>query len=225
MRSVQLTAEPVRLPKPALSTRSLLLPESRNDGIDPAAVAAELAEQERSERLAQRTAELEAKARDDGYRAGYAEGLRAAEAAWQSRLSSLAAIVDAIEVEAARAQEAIEDDIVAIAFEATTRLLDGSRLTVERVINIVDGIRRERPGPEPLTLHLSPDDYELMVTDPLFVTLEDDKKRVKLVEDPAVAPGDCSVRAAHGIRDCSLQSRLVELEKAFLDARSGLAHR
>jgi flagellar assembly protein FliH len=203
--------------------------ETALHSFEPAAVAAEAVAgasiMARETRDIQKSIELslddaEKQARERGYEAGRAQGLNEAEAEFKSRVERLESIIAAFERARAECIAAAEDDAVAIAFEAVTRMLGIGSASLDSIKAVVAEIGRSQPDCGPVVLRVHSSDYEALVAEPFVAALEDDQQKIRLVEDPRVVLGGCIVETDRGALDARIETQLDRLRKILLEARA-----
>lgn len=172
------------------------------------------------EREAARLAETRQRARDEGVKQGQAEGRAAVESEWQDRLQRLVNLTESLHGEREAVLGAIEDDVVALTFEAVTRILGDlpvTKLIVQRTVRALFASGDYR---DPITVRVSSEDYELLVAEPAIVELEDQRSALRLVEDARIKLGGCIVETARGALDARIETQVERLRLALLEGRA-----
>lgn len=166
--------------------------------------------------------QLEQEAKERGYREGYQQGEDAARKKWQAGIDGLARMLEAVAAARTAASMAAVDDTVAIAYEAVIKILGDGARSREAVAEVVESIRQSQGDGGPLVVRVGPEDYEALVVEPEFISLEDERGRIRLVEDSRVALGGCIVETSRGSLDARLDTQLARLRDLLLDARTAV---
>ncbi|MCK9193393.1 MAG: FliH/SctL family protein [Nevskia sp.] len=169
---------------------------------------------------AERRAEARHRAYDEGFKHGQAEGRVSIEAEWAGKLHGLVSVVEALQGAREDVFRTMEDDIVALAFEAIVRILGPAPVTRLIVEQMVRELFASGDYQDPITVRVSSEDYELLVAEPAIVELEDRRAAIKLVEDARLKLGGCIIETARGALDARIETQLERLRSALLDARA-----
>lgn len=150
------------------------------------------------------------KARDEGYRAGYAEGRQAGEAEFirqtEEKLNQLCSIIGNLQVSLAHIDQHVGDQLLDLGLEIAAQVVHGS-LSVKRELLLP--IIREAMGELPLhhgtiSLHLNPDDAESLgeaLRDQLAHT------GAHIVADQSISAGGCHLKAGNSDIDATMETR------------------
>jgi len=157
-------------------------------------------------------AALEEQARAEGYAAGRAEGLAAAQQQLQQRLGQLDALYDA----AARPLQSLDEqtgqELARLATIVASRVIAHElQLSPGLIANAV----RQAAGMLPaatreLRVHVHPDDLALLQE------LGAAESHWQLLADPALARGDCQLESARSRLDARVETRLAAVIDAVL---------
>lgn len=169
---------------------------------------------------AERRAEARQRAYDEGFKHGQAEGRVSIEGEWAGKLHGLVSVVEALQGAREDVFRTMEDDIVALAFEAIVRILGPAPITRLIVEQMVRELFASGDYQDPITVRVSSEDYELLVAEPAIVELEDRRAAIKLVEDARLKLGGCIIETARGALDARIETQLERLRSALLDARA-----
>lgn len=169
---------------------------------------------------AERLAEARQRAYDEGFKHGQAEGRVSIEGEWAGKLHGLVSVVEALQGAREDVFRTMEDDIVALAFEAIVRILGPAPITRLIVEQMVRELFASGDYQDPITVRVSSEDYELLVAEPAIVELEDRRAAIKLVEDARLKLGGCIIETARGALDARIETQLERLRSALLDARA-----
>jgi flagellar biosynthesis/type III secretory pathway protein FliH len=193
-------------------------------GFEPTAVVVEAitgtAAAARSPVDEKKAADIEAEARDRGYREGYEAGSKSAQEEWRTRIDRLDRVIVAFEDAQAECLANAEDDAVAIAFEAALRMLGDKRASLDVVAEVVSSVRGDQSSSEPITVRVNSNDYEALIAEPAIIALEDEQQKIRLIEDPRITMGGCIVETDRGALDARIETQIDRLRKTLLEARA-----
>ncbi len=166
-------------------------------------------------------ADAEAEARERGYKAGHQAALKSVQDEWGARVERLERVIAAFEDAQAESLDRAEDDAVAIAFAAISRMLGDKRASLDLIAEIVADIRRDESNDaEPIVVRVKSDDYEALIAEPFIIALEDEHRKIRLVEDPRVMLGGCIVETSRGSLDARIETQIDRLRKVLLETRA-----
>ena len=157
---------------------------------------------------------------EDGERAGRAalpwqeaEALRHAACALASALDGLVALRGRYLLENRRT-------VVELACAIAERVLGAPAIECDAIAALVDRAVALFPAEEPLTLHLSPADHEVLAASPdgLLGRLTSGAGRIAVVADPALAPGAVRLAGASGDVRAVVAEVLARLRAELGDA-------
>lgn len=159
------------------------------------------------------------------YDEAYAVGLREGRAAGQKELKGKGQQLDALMRVLAVPFEQLDDEIEQELVDLTTAMV---RQLVRREIKTEPGevmaVVREALAALPaasrnVRLHLHPEDAALVRE---AVSVSEEERSWKIVEDPVISRGGCRVRTEHSQIDATLETRLNQLfAKVFGGERTG----
>lgn len=167
-----------------------------------------------------RLAEARQRASEEGFKQGQAEGRAEAESEWRDKLKQLVDVTENLHGEREAIFGAIEDDVIALTFEAITRILGEQSITKLIVQQTVRSLFASGDYRDPIIVRVSSQDYELLVAEPSIVELEDQRSALRLVEDARLKLGGCIVETVRGSLDARIETQLERLRSALLDGRS-----
>jgi flagellar assembly protein FliH len=161
-------------------------------------------------------AALEREAFAKGFASGDSAGHEAAVARGEAMLRRLALTIDEMAVLRADMIQKSERQLVQLAV-AIARRITLRELTIDRtLLSALARVALDRLGEtSSATIRLHPDDYRA-ITPP--GQLEATTGSVRVVADPAIAPGGCVVQADLGLIDVGLDAQLAEISGALLGA-------
>jgi flagellar assembly protein FliH len=162
-----------------------------------------------------------ARVEEEGRATGHAKGLAQALDEFQSQRKALASLISVL-TQAVDAQiDGLEDAAIAIAFEATVKLLGDRLATAAGVRASVQQVLQRVRSNEKARVRLSPADHALLVQQAESGGI--DATRFELASDATIALGGCIVETRAGRIDGSLETQLARLADALLAARRAAA--
>ncbi|MDB5986154.1 MAG: hypothetical protein JWR16_1207 [Nevskia sp.] len=163
------------------------------------------------------------KARSEGFARGHAEGLskgqQAAAQEWRAQLEDLDLLVESFQKEREELMPKLEDDLVAVAFEAVMAILGESAVS-KHVIQ--EAVRKAAAGvasDSPITIRVSQVQLAQLSNAEDLSFIGKRKGAVEWVEDIRVELGGCIVETGRGTLDARLETQVDRLRKALLAAR------
>jgi flagellar biosynthesis/type III secretory pathway protein FliH len=197
-----------------LETRGELIPAAAS----PADRASEIVASARAQ-----AAQIESEARAEGYRAGRAEGLAAAEQERAATSAALGGVLAALQESREAYLAATERDVVELAVAIAEKIV-GAALVAdpELVCNLVAGALRAVEGGNGVVLEVNPDDVELVQrwldasTLPLAAKIE-------LRAERRIARGGCVVRTPEGEIDARVREQLDRAEEVLRETLAAAA--
>jgi flagellar assembly protein FliH len=162
-----------------------------------------------------------ARVEEEGRAAGHAKGLAQARDESGSQREALASLIAAL-TQAVDAQiDGLEDTAIAIAFEATLKLLGNRLATTDGVRASVQQVLQRVRSNEKARVRLSPADHALLVQQAESGGI--DAARFELASDATIVLGGCIVETRAGRIDGSLETQLARLADTLLAARRAAA--
>jgi flagellar assembly protein FliH len=154
-----------------------------------------------------------AAARDEGYRAGFAEG-QAQVAGAAAAVAEIARGMDAL---ADRLQEDAVREATALAVEVAARVLRAELAArPERVAEVVRGAIRRAADRSSLVARVSPLDLAACrAAVPAIMEEMGGIARLEVVDDPRVSPGSCLLETSAGDVDATVESQLGRILEAL----------
>lgn len=190
--------------------------ELPNVGVGPTASAAANASPQPTVR---ELAALEQQAREEGYAAGHAEGMAAAQQQLRQRLAELDALYDAAARPLQQLDEQTGQELAQLAMIVARRVIAHElQLSPALVVQAV----RQAAGALPaatreLRVHLHPADLALLRESGAAET------HWQLLADATLARGDCRLESERSRLDARLETRLAAMIDAVLGDSSGAA--
>jgi flagellar assembly protein FliH len=154
-----------------------------------------------------RLQELERIAREDGFKAGYADGLEAGRRELDGRLRQFDDLLAALATPLDQVDEAVEHELVALALAVARQLVRREiRTSPGEIVAVVREAMAALPSASrELELRLHPEDA-LLVRDAL--NLAEGGRNLRLVDDPVLTRGGCTISTDIAQVDATLESRL-----------------
>lgn len=157
-------------------------------------------------------------AHDEGYQAGFAEGVEAARAQREARLAEdvrrLQALLDPVSEAVREFDHVMSEDLLALALEISRQMLrQALHVKPELVLPIVRSAMENLPQNTPHPhLHLHPEDAALVRAG---MQSEIAMGGWKIIEDQRIARGGCRIETAVSDIDASVDHRWKRLALAF----------
>ena len=159
-------------------------------------------------------------ARQEGFQAGYQQGIASAEQYLAPSVSALAAAQEALGDERARAAEAVEREAVELAFRIAEKALGAAiEAKPEHVVDVVRGGLRRLLERERVVVMVHPDDLDVLraAADGLQTELGGIGS-MEVQAERRVGRGGAIVRTAAGEVDGRLEMQLERAREAMLEA-------
>lgn len=150
---------------------------------------------------------IEQQAREEGFEAGYREGIEAGRQAQASRIEYLEQLMQALTRPLADLDRQVEADLVELAIAIARQLLHGEyEIAPERVARVVrDAIGMLPAASRVVRLQLHPEDAALVRE---LVQLPESAGDWQIIEDPTVSRGGCLVDSETVRVDATVEGRL-----------------
>ncbi len=180
--------------------------------------------QEAQARLEEAQAQVESirqQAYQEGYQKGREEGRQAEQARLQAAAQDLARSLESLDQLRVRILSAMEGEIVALVQSVCERcFLTPRAVSPESVRQVVSQAVTRLGEAERVEVRLSAGDLEVVKEfQPQLEEMIEGLKRLRLVADPELGPGDCVVSSATAMVDATLKTRrqriLEALEEMF----------
>lgn len=192
-------------------------------GANPAPARTEIqAEEARAAQLAAQAAAARREAEAMGFEAGKKAGLEAVRAQWAEHFARAGRLLDSLKRRREDLLLALEDDIAAIAFEASVKIIGQRELSHERVAEVVRTAVAQVADQDALVVKLSPGDLP-------YVDGEQIRKELGRMStltpmaDAAVELGGCIVESKLGTLDARLETQMGRLRELILETRGKAA--
>jgi len=159
-------------------------------------------------------------ARQDGFQAGYQQGLAGAQEYLAPSVQALAAVQEALGDERGRAAEAVEREAVELAFRIAEKALGAAiEAKPEHVVDVVRGGLRRLLERERVVVMVHPDDLDVLraAADGLQAELGGIGS-MEVQAERRVGRGGAIVRTAAGEVDGRLEVQLERAREAMLEA-------
>jgi flagellar biosynthesis/type III secretory pathway protein FliH len=169
--------------------------------------------------------------REDGLQAGLGEGRKAAQQkadedsvamrkALAERVNRLDALVGELTLQMDRRFADVEEEMLALCFEAVVRIVGEAATSPDGVRGIVRQAIVEARSKEAAVVHVSPQDLDFLEADAdLKSWLINASRRVQWMGDDRVETGGCLVMAPDGGLDARLETQLARLAALFSSLR------
>jgi flagellar biosynthesis/type III secretory pathway protein FliH len=157
--------------------------------------------------------------RNQAYREGFASGVEDGRREFAMQGEKMAVLLESLGALRGELLSEVEDDVVAIVFQAVTAIIGNAlaeRIGVVEVVRQVIGQVRDR---ENLIVRVSSKDF-LLIQD-AYAPDNCVGQRVDVVAEPRILPGGCLVESSAGTLDGRLDVQLHSLRELLLGVRSG----
>lgn len=158
-------------------------------------------------------------ARNQAYREGFASGIDDGRREFAVQGEKMAALLESLGALRGELLSEVEDDVVAIVFQAVTAIIGNvlaERVGVVEVVRQVIGQVRDH---ENLIVRVSSKDFALIKD--AYAPENCVGQRVDVVAEPRILPGGCLVESSAGTLDGRLEVQLHSLRELLLGVRSG----
>lgn len=158
-------------------------------------------------------------ARKQAYREGFASGVEDGQREFVVQGEKMAALLESLGGVRGELLREVEDDVVAIVFQAVTAIIGNAlaeRVGVVDVVRQVIGQVRDR---ENLIVRVSSKDFALIKD--AYAPENCVGQRVEVLAEPRILPGGCLVESSAGTLDGRLEVQLHSLRELLLGVRSG----
>lgn len=158
--------------------------------------------------------------REDGHRAGLAEGRSLEEARTRSAFDAAARVVSEVEARMAQMEEAARRDLPGLATAIASHLVEASVESDPAILaRLVRKAVSEFLPDEPVKIRVNPRDLALL-SGPLGVDADDSPvagRSVRWLSDPEVRPGGCLVESRDRLVDGRVSSALERIYRALTE--------
>jgi flagellar biosynthesis/type III secretory pathway protein FliH len=181
---------------------------------------AQLLDEQRSwrQQAEQELAALREKVAQEGHATGQALGLAEASEAYRQKLQQADALIDRLGALLGEQLVQSQDLVVAIAFEAVTKILGEAAATPEGVRAVVAQAMEHTRQREKLVVRVPAEDYRLLIED-LPATHPLARPGIEIRPDAQLSGGGCVIEADAGQLDATLATQLAALRTVLLQAR------
>ncbi len=151
-------------------------------------------------------------ARDEGYQAGYSEGMARAEAAKEQYLNMQARLkeeydrqIEALEPEFIETLTGIYEHIFKVDLSSYHQL----------VVNLLTDAMQKTESPRNYIVHVSRDDYQAVsgAREEILEKTGTLSDHLEIISDMTLSPSQCMIETEDGIYDCSLGTEFEELKR------------
>lgn len=162
-----------------------------------------------------------AEGREDGHRAGLAEGRSLEEARTRSAFDAAARVVSEVEARMAQMEEAARRDLPGLATAIASHLVEEAvEADPALLARLVRQAVSEFLPDEPVKIRVNPRDLALL-SGPLGVDAEQESpvagRTVRWISDPEVRPGGCLVESRDRLVDGRVSSALERIYRALTE--------
>jgi flagellar assembly protein FliH len=148
---------------------------------------------------------------------GLAEGIRAAEESYRSKMARLDQLAASLEAERERFFARMEPELVRLAMSIAEKIIGQElELRPEAVLDIIRGAMKRLRDREELRISVNPRDVErVKEAREDLISAVDGVKRIDIIEDRRVEAGGCVIESPNGTLDARLRTQLDEVGNAL----------
>jgi len=159
------------------------------------------------------SAAVEAEAREHGL----AEGMRAAEEAYQAKMARLGALGASLQEERASFFDRVEPELVRLAVTIGEKIIAQElELRPEMVVDLVRNAMRRVRDREALRVSVNPHDLEqVRAAREDLISAVDGIKKLEVIEDRRVDRGGCIIESQNGTLDARISTQMEEINRAL----------
>lgn len=153
------------------------------------------------------------------YLEGFASGVEDGRREFAVKGEEIATLVGSLGVLRGELLNEVEDDVVAIVFQAVTAIVGDLLTERDGVVEVVRQVISQVRDRESLIVRVSSRDFDLIKT--TFAQDSSPSQCVEVVAEPRILPGGCLVESSAGTLDGRLEVQLQSLRELLLGVRSG----
>jgi flagellar assembly protein FliH len=162
------------------------------------------------------TAAAREEGHQEGFEAGYQEGLSRAQEEQAALLHGLAALAENAVHEVDQLVRGLEPQVVELGLAIAEKVIEREvRLDPTIVVGVVRATLAEISETTTVNVRVSPDDHEILLPHWDGMLPKSVAQRSELLSDEAVAPGGCVVETRVGRVDAQLKSKLQQIATTF----------
>lgn len=148
------------------------------------------------------------KGQEEGHAAGHKKGYEEGQHLLQKQAADLTRLLEALNEPIKQLDQEIENELVQLALAVASQIIRREiKLHPDEIIAVVREAINVLPlSSQKITLNLHPEDAELVRN---ILNLDDSMPPWRLVENPLITRGGCTVETEHSSVDASLEKRLA----------------
>jgi len=152
------------------------------------------------------------KANEEGYEAGYNEGLAAARKELDGLMETCRELVHQLETTRAQMLTSSRNDVIDV-LASSLEWLHMASLESDRelIVRVVDAVLEDFKGGDAITVLVNPDDHETLTAELSLGRKAWATWDLTIQPDPSIAVGGCRVEAPEGTVDATVADRLARL--------------
>ncbi len=162
---------------------------------------------------------VEEEAFRQGWQSGYEEGRKTAEDEYRSKLQEAEDLVARAHREQQRIIAATEDEVVKLAVAVSRKIIDRELATSpEIIVEMVKRAIQKVTDREEITVRVNPENLDSTINAQEEIAQSaKGVRKLRVLSDPAIAPGGCVVESSNGTVDARVERQLEEIEQALRD--------
>ena len=156
---------------------------------------------------------------EEAYAKGWQEGTKAAREEYEAKLREADAILDKAQEEKWQVVAGSEEEIVRLSVAVARKVINREMETnPEIVADMVKRAIQKATDREELTVRVNPDNLDVTINarDDISQQVKGIRK-LKVLADPAIAPGGCVVESHNGTVDARIERQMNEIEQALME--------
>jgi flagellar assembly protein FliH len=164
---------------------------------------------------------MAAEGREEGYEKGYQEGLDQARAELAATVETAQGLVKELQATRARVFDSSRNDLIDLLAACLEWLhLASLESDQELIVRVVDSVLADFQGDEKISLHVNPEDHDTIVAELSLGQRPWTGWDLTIVQDEALQPGGCLVKAPEGSVDATVTERLSRLHDEIAALRA-----
>jgi len=156
---------------------------------------------------------------EEAYAKGWQEGTKAAREEYEAKLREADVMLEKAQEEKWQVVAGSEEEIVRLAVAVARKVINREMETnPEIVVDMVKRAIQKATDREELTVRVNPDNLDVTINarDDISQQVKGIRK-LKVLADPAIAPGGCVVESHNGTVDARIERQMNEIEQALME--------
>ncbi len=155
----------------------------------------------------------------EAFNKGWEDGSKAARDEYEEKLRDAKAVLDKAHEEKWQVVAGSEEEIVRLAVAVARKVIDREIETgPDIVVDMVKRAIQKASDREELTVRVNPDNLDVTINARDDISQEvKGIRKLKVLADPAIAPGGCVVESHNGTVDARIERQMNEIEQALME--------